>query len=505
MPLEMPLRRHFLYPWDMKKLLLLLLASGCAAVHNPPPVAVTLPVVPPTEVFIAGTVRNALPTDSVRVSFEEPGRRGIFKAAVGPGGDFRLRVTGLTSPIDAQISCGWFETVYLTPGDSMNLTLDRKEFLETLRFSGRGAAVNNYLTQAQRHFGYHSDQMPEALPAAASATPEEFIKLADAYRQRQFDTLAVYQARQPLPEAVIRSRRQVFDMQRAVSLLNFAGKRKHDTKAEPVLPTGYYDFLAGLPLREQPVNDIGAAKIEIAYILINSYRYARLLPADGRLPTTPGTAERLYAQATADFGDTPTRDYIVGGLLANQLYDFPGTGRVAVLAALPTFLAHNRDTTVAGYVRRGLARTAKLQSGQPAPAVSLRNAAGKSVSLQDFRGKVVYLDFWYSHCAPCLAEAPAATVLKKKFLGRDVVFLYISVDADAALWQQTIKKHALAGANSVHLLDLKGQQVHAAYAIGGYPSYWIIDREGRIWRGAAPRPSAGAETVAALEAALAAN
>lgn len=488
----------------MKRLLFLLLISGCAAVHNTP-VAVVPPSAKSTTVVITGMVRNARTNDTVRVSFKEPARRGIFKAPVGADGTFRLLVPGLTVPVDAQLACGWFETVYLTPGDSMNLTLDRKAFLETLRFSGSGAATNNYLTQTQRHFGYHSDEMPEALPAVATATPEAFTRLADAYRQRQLDTMAVYQARQPLPEVVMRSRRLVFDFQRAVSLLNYAAKRKYSLKQEPVLPTNYYDFLQALPLRTVTDQTAGASLLEVWHILLESYYHARLLPPNGQLLATPGTAERLYAIATADFGDTPARDYMLGTLLANQLYDFPGTAQAPVQAILPTFRTTNRDSVVAGYVRRALQATAPLQRGKPAPDVLLRDETGKAVALHDFRGKVVYVDFWYSNCAPCLAEAPAATTLKKKFLGRDVVFLHISVDADQALWQRTMKKHALASPNSVHLLDPKGAKAATAFAVAGYPTYWIIGRDGLIWRSAAPRPSAGAETVSALEQALAAK
>jgi thiol-disulfide isomerase/thioredoxin len=125
------------------------------------------------------------------------------------------------------------------------------------------------------------------------------------------------------------------------------------------------------------------------------------------------------------------------------------------------------------------------------------------VTLSSFRGKVVYLDFWYSHCVPCLAEAPAAALLKKQFLGRDVVFLYISIDENAALWQRTMAKHRLASPNSVHLLDQEGWLAARPFHVGSYPSYWIIGRDGRIRQGDAPRPSAGATVVAALEQALA--
>lgn len=146
-----------------------------------------------------------------------------------------------------------------------------------------------------------------------------------------------------------------------------------------------------------------------------------------------------------------------------------------------------------------------LQAGQPAPAFRLIDTAGKAVALQDFNGKVVYLDFWYSGCKPCLAEAPAASTLKQQFLDKDVIFAYISTDTNVGFWRQTIEKFALNSTNSVHLLDPEGWHAARAYHIKGFPTYWIIGRDGRIWQKDAPRPSDGARTVALLKRALAAN
>jgi thiol-disulfide isomerase/thioredoxin len=127
---------------------------------------------------------------------------------------------------------------------------------------------------------------------------------------------------------------------------------------------------------------------------------------------------------------------------------------------------------------------------------------GKAVTLQDFRGKIIYVDFWFSQCRPCLAEAPATEQLKKRFIGKDVVFLYISTDVVLADWRKTIATHSLSGPNSVHLLDPQGVHAVQAYQVQGFPTYMIISRDGHILQRDAPRPSAGKATEKALEQAL---
>jgi peroxiredoxin len=201
-------------------------------------------------------------------------------------------------------------------------------------------------------------------------------------------------------------------------------------------------------------------------------------------------------------GLTRARDQAMYQLLS---YEAVAGNPAAVLAAYPTFRAQNRDSVLGREMRQLVRRQSALQVGQPAPGFSLLDESGKKLSLSDFKGKVVYLDFWASWCGPCLAETPAGATLKKTFAGREVAFVYVSIDRNPEAWRKAVAAHSLAGASSVHLLDLPGGPDSAAeaYLAHAIPSYWIIGRDGRIRSAHAPRPSEGAATVAALEQALA--
>jgi thiol-disulfide isomerase/thioredoxin len=143
-----------------------------------------------------------------------------------------------------------------------------------------------------------------------------------------------------------------------------------------------------------------------------------------------------------------------------------------------------------------------LKPGQRAPDFRLLSSFGQAGTMKALRSKVVYLDFWYSGCKPCLAEAPAAAKLKKEFQGQDVVFLYISIETNIEGWLQTITQHDLAGPSSIHLIDPEGKYAAQAYGVVGFPTYLLIGRDGRIIDANAPRPSEGAKTVRALRQAL---
>nr|WP_235998525.1 TlpA disulfide reductase family protein [Hymenobacter sp. BT559] len=269
------------------------------------------------------------------------------------------------------------------------------------------------------------------------------------------------------------------------------------------MPLGYFDFLPAMHLGQRATADLGQPAFQG---LRSAYLVGVLRPLADSLPPSltggydPAAAERLYARAARAFGATPLRDLVVAQFMLEQVQYY----HADLGPWLPTFRAHNRDSTIVRDLRAAQLAHQRFSSGQPAPAFTLTDNTGKKVSLRDLRGKVVYLDFWASWCGPCLAEIPASNELRQQFAGRDVVFVYISIDRQAAAWQQALATYQLASPNSVHLrADQEfASPVAQAYGMQSLPSYWLIGRDGRLIQKDAPHPSTGPRAVAALEAAL---
>lgn len=132
----------------------------------------------------------------------------------------------------------------------------------------------------------------------------------------------------------------------------------------------------------------------------------------------------------------------------------------------------------------------RLAPGLPSPEFNLLDLEGKSVSLKDFKGKIVYLDIWASWCSPCRAEIPAAKKLEEELKNQNVVFLYISIDNDEDVWRKIIKEKQMTG---IHLISKGGfsSEIVQTYNINGVPRYILIDKNGIIVNGNAKRPSGG--------------
>ncbi|WEK17523.1 MAG: TlpA disulfide reductase family protein [Candidatus Pedobacter colombiensis] len=135
-----------------------------------------------------------------------------------------------------------------------------------------------------------------------------------------------------------------------------------------------------------------------------------------------------------------------------------------------------------------------ISSGGPAPDFSKPDANGKVVSLSQFRGKYVLLDFWGSWCGPCRAANPHLKELYKMYASKGFEILgvaseKVSVQAQAEdMWKKAIEKDGLTWTNVLNNETSMKQDVVQMYAIEGYPTQILLDKDGKIvarWLGAA--------------------
>ncbi len=113
--------------------------------------------------------------------------------------------------------------------------------------------------------------------------------------------------------------------------------------------------------------------------------------------------------------------------------------------------------------------------GAPAPDFDLETLSGNRVSLKDFRGKPVLLNFWATWCGPCRVEMPA---IQSRFEENksDLVVLAINFDEPKEQVQAFVQE---LGLTFTVLLD-PGGKVQSLYEIRGYPSTYIVDEVGII-------------------------
>ena len=184
-----------------------------------------------------------------------------------------------------------------------------------------------------------------------------------------------------------------------------------------------------------------------------------------------------YHLALANLSITSIQEWFITRsiMFGFERYDFGETEKVydQVIGTLTTpFL---KDTLQKYYTAVN-----RLRPGSPAPDFVLKNEKGQTVSLKDFKGKVVYIDFWGVGCGPCISAIKNYVPKFHDFYkDKNIVFVNICVDAKETQWKAALKKYNLGGVN----LIAEGWTSHPAcqsYNVSALPHYILIDQDGKI-------------------------
>ena len=139
-------------------------------------------------------------------------------------------------------------------------------------------------------------------------------------------------------------------------------------------------------------------------------------------------------------------------------------------------------------------KAALLTKGDRKPSpkfVDYENYKGGTTSLDDLKGKYVYIDVWATWCPPCRAEIPYLKKIEKKYHGKNIEFVSISLDEDNdhEAWKNMIADKEMGG---TQLYAGGDSEFVEGYRIDGIPRFILIDDEGNIVNDNAPRPSEAA-------------
>lgn len=115
--------------------------------------------------------------------------------------------------------------------------------------------------------------------------------------------------------------------------------------------------------------------------------------------------------------------------------------------------------------------------GSQAPDFTVQDSQAK-VTLSQYRGQVVVLNFWATWCAPCVEEIPSLVEMQRQMKSRGVIVIAVSVDVDENAYRQFVKDH------NVNLLTVRdaGQKSNQLYGTFKFPETYVIDREGVMRR-----------------------
>ncbi len=398
---------------------------------------------------------------------------------IGKSGKFELDVP-VNSAIDLTLKNGQEETnITLYPNQKIRLSLDYKNFDKSLKYSGDGALINNYNAAAI----LSTSEIPMAY---FKLQENDFIDSFKVVENNAYQLLNKF-----ADKAITQNDISVFNKKKDLLVYHFAHRKilyadartyfAKDLDFTPI-SDNYFDFLTPIKIERNDLLD------DYSYTdFLNSYLKLKIAQAHHQ-DTNQNNLDATIAVIEKDF--TPAiQEYLLAKQTLNCIKFENNPDMVSKLYEV--FVSHSQYNLYNAVVDSALVTFNKLKKGNEAPIIKAKDENGNSFSSDRYRGKVIYVDVWASWCGPCKREIPFAKKLYEELNGDDIVFLNVSIDADAAQWREALIKHQPNGINVIDYENGKAK-ISNDYAIQGIPHYIIIDSDGNIADSNAPRPSGDA-------------
>lgn len=113
-------------------------------------------------------------------------------------------------------------------------------------------------------------------------------------------------------------------------------------------------------------------------------------------------------------------------------------------------------------------------AGERAPEFTIAADNGRTISVPNFGGKLLVVNFWATWCPPCVQETPSLSQFARDYAGKGVVVLGISVDANEGAYRAFLQKY------KPQFLTARDGKIHSDYGTFMYPESYIIDSTGKV-------------------------
>ena len=361
--------------------------------------------------------------------------------------------------------------LFLELGDQLHIDADLLDLPQSLRFSGQGAANNQFLAALRSRFPDYLSIDYKDLEVDA------FRKIIDQRRSELESFLDEGCSQYQLTPAFIAYYRAEITYEWAEDLVTYPRSYERENGREnEAIPDDYFDDLDQVEL----VDETAIGTSHYRHFLMR-YFFRLWLDRQNQPGIEQMSAEERrdcyipYNQAKRALHGKALYFFLAGEIIKDLQKGFSDEGE----QYLAEFLQDNPYPEYTEVVEEVVREASKLKPGQPAPDFTLDDLEGQSVSLSDFRGQAVFLDFWSRGCLPCIEDFPYLEQIKQQTQDQKVVFLSISLDASADRWQQAVDEHGLTG---VHVRSPGGWHAAVAqlYQIRSIPTYLLVGPDGLL-------------------------
>lgn len=410
---------------------------------------------------------------------------------INEDGTFTKELT-VTRPIDGTLVGGRnFLYLYLEPGKTLEINFDGKAFDTTVGFGGDLGLPVEYLHDKTMGSNTQSELLFNMYKAPN--TPADFKRVRDSLYSAEKERLEKFKTNNPgLSKSFYDREKMVLEYNFYYDLYYYPRMISYYNTEKPEIPADWFAFMDKLNLDNPALLDMSDCKAFVALYVKTEAMKKTGIP-DEKSWGNPDLLKAEFAFVKEKFTQPEIYNVILHDVLKQHI-DSEGTAGIEDLVA--EYLTQSTDPQKTSKIQEMSDKWAAIAPGKPAPAFTLLDKNGKNVSLSDFKGKYVFIDFWATWCGPCKAEIPSFKILIDDYKSRNIVFISMSVDKDKAAWEKYMKEGYTFDGQQV-MLDEKPNwvQLHdpikanKQYLVMYIPTFTLIDPQGNIVNARCPRPT----------------
>lgn len=423
--------------------------------------------------FVLSLVACQKPADYVIVSGKIQGSKATFFSI--NGNDFSKEITmqadgSFSDTLRVSSNYYYFQAtdfyvpVYVEQGKNLVLELNLNEKPAVVQFSGGNKNENVYLW----HKKTISDAFQERFVEIYKKKVPEFEKELDELEKKYKNHLE----NSDLTKEFVLLEEKSIRYELILSKMTYEATHLRLTKERAEIPEHFLQQIAAVDLDNSS-----------DFELVEKYRDLLVEDFFGRLRRKSNGGWKELAEYVNSLKSDNIKSFLAP-FLANGISLRNSTENNELI--FNTIKKYAKDENFVQKTEERYLSLENLKVGAAAPKFVAETLQGDTVSLADFKGKLIYIDVWATWCVPCLNEMPALEKLEKEYHNKDVVFVSISIDKKKQKWKSFLEGRSSVG---VQLYAGSDSSFMQQYDIQSVPRFILIDKNGNMLDANTLRPS----------------
>lgn len=429
--------------------------------------------------LVSGVVRNASPGTAVQIvvpHYYLDGRMVSFPGVLDGQSRFSIQAVVPEPGVAFFVFNDDQLPLFLSDDDTLSLKTDAFQFPVSVVFGGKNGGNNRlyqeYLKQNQLDFNEFNnirfkigqtwivveDPMNSRME---TLTPELFKGSMDAQRTTSLTMVEDFARENPdaLSSTFLEWLNTEITYTWAYHLLVYG----HVYGARYGIQSDFFDFLFDAPIVTDVIGSDWYRQFIVAFM---ARQQAKTSATDKYWSGQYYLAEKLLSGKSLAF----FRSELIATAFSTEHFS-------EILPLYTHFLQKNPFNVFDDKVEGLYQKYARVSPGAVAPAFNAVDQTGHPISLAEFKGKIVYLNFWASWCGACLRKMEFFDEFEPELSTHGITIVNVSVDENPANWTAALNTHPFKGR---HLLASAGTggNIARTYGVEAVPQYFIIGKNG---------------------------